>query len=137
MPPKRKAAAVAADEPAASAAPAKRGRKKADVTADTTSSSASSSASSSKIAYIKFEHCISWSTYKSKAKQIISILSAFGQVKANDDKPRKGAFDVTMVYNDGKEDLIWNGVTMGPPRKLKFIEHDDLIKLVQQSIEKH
>ena len=65
-----------------------------------------------------FEHCVSWSTYKRRAKQLIGgVEKMFPNVKveANASKPRRQSFNVTLNGN-----LLWDGKKMGPPRAKKF-----------------
>ena len=65
-----------------------------------------------------FEHCVSWSTYKRRAKQLIGgIEEMFPNIKveANATKPRRQAFNVTL-----NGELLWDGKALGPPRAKKF-----------------
>ena len=36
----------------------------------------------------------------------------------------------------GNDKTIWDGLSKGPPRKLKWIEHDDAIKAVKAALKK-
>lgn len=48
---------------------------------------------------------------------------------------KKGAFEITIVDEDGKAVTVWSGLKLGPPRKLKFPENDELITRVKKALE--
>ena len=50
-------------------------------------------------------------------------------VLINTSKPRSKSFEIT--YKSGERDeVIWTGVKLGPPRKLKFVENGKLEELL-------
>eukprot|EP01135_Chromosphaera_perkinsii_P004960 Nk52_evm4s307 gene=Nk52_evmTU4s307 len=51
------------------------------------------------------------------------------------DKPRRGAFECTFVRSKDKKSVeIWTGVKKGPPRKLKWPDHDEIIAKVKKEL---
>ncbi|CAG0915547.1 unnamed protein product [Notodromas monacha] len=52
------------------------------------------------------------------------------EIEYNSGKPRKGAFEFVMVDKDGADIELWSGVSLGPPRKLKF--PDDAVEMVKK-----
>ena len=48
-----------------------------------------------------------------------------------DGKPKRGSFEITVVRDDGQENLVWSGLKRGPPRKLKFPEEAELLDAVR------
>jgi hypothetical protein len=50
-------------------------------------------------------------------------------VEIDQAKPRRGAFEI-FVTKGGKEQNVWTGVKKGPPRALKWVDHQDAVKLV-------
>ena len=87
------------------------------------------------------EHCKSWSVYKRNAVRVGALLSAQYPdipIVMNPGKPRSKSFEVTYfpgtTPEEGKEEgstLIWSGLKLGPPRKLKFVEDNKLVELLK------
>jgi selT/selW/selH-like putative selenoprotein len=58
------------------------------------------------------------------------------QVLINQSKPRKGSFELIFQDEKGQEQLLWTGIEKGPPKKLKFPDHEELMPLIKKQIEK-
>lgn len=54
------------------------------------------------------------------------------EVTVNAAKPRHGSFELTLI-DDGKETLLWSGIKLGPPRKMKFPEVRNIVESVQKA----
>jgi len=52
----------------------------------------------------------------------------------NEEKPRRGAFEITVVFDDESKADVWSGVKKGPPRKLKFPDADQLVDAVRKAM---
>jgi len=52
----------------------------------------------------------------------------------NEEKPRRGAFEITVVFDDESKADVWSGVKRGPPRKLKFPDADQLVDAVRKAM---
>lgn len=86
---------------------------------------------------VSVEHCKSWQVYKRNAAQITEgIRAEFTdiEVELNPNKPRGKSFEITVTYDDGEDVLVWTGIKKGPPRKLKFPELSDVLKVVKKNI---
>lgn len=81
--------------------------------------------------------------FKRKAAEQIGLLSSSPFVvesgsglesflNRNDEKPRKGAFEIVVETESGEKGAVWSGLKLGPPRKLKFPEPDQLMSQVQK-----
>ena len=46
---------------------------------------------------------------------------------------KRGAFEITIIDENGKSNLVWSGLKLGPPRRLKFPDHEKFI----QDVKKH
>lgn len=55
-------------------------------------------------------------------------------MELNPTKPRGKSFEITVTFDDGKSALVWSGIKMGPPRKLKFPEVSVLLKNIQSEM---
>jgi len=103
-----------------------------------TSKAVPASASGPKISKIRIEHCTSWQVFKRKAQGVISALSEAGlcvdkvETVINEEKPKRGSFEVTVVLDNGTEANVWSGIKKGPPRKLKFPEPDVIVDAVKK-----
>lgn len=51
-------------------------------------------------------------------------------VSINEKTPRRNSFECVLISEDGKENVIWSGISKGPPRKFKFPQEDDIEKLL-------
>ena len=47
---------------------------------------------------------------------------------------KRGAFEITITDEDGKSALVWSGLKLGPPRRLKFPDADKLIEDVKKNL---
>jgi len=47
-------------------------------------------------------------------------------------KPRRGAFELILVKEDGSEVAFWSGLKRGPPRREKFPNLDLLPELLNE-----
>ena len=47
---------------------------------------------------------------------------------------KRGSFEITIVDEDGKSDLVWSGLKFGPPRRLKFPDFAEFIEDVRKKL---
>lgn len=52
-----------------------------------------------------------------------------------DTQPKRGAFEITVEREDGKSSVVWSGLKLGPPRRLKFPEPGVLLGAVKKFLE--
>ena len=75
--------------------------------------------------------------YKRNAVRVSDVLSVQYPdipVHVNPVKPRSKSFEV--FYKSGTDSTeIWSGVKLGPPRKLKFVEDDKLVELLEEKMD--
>lgn len=79
---------------------------------------------------ISIEHCKSWNAFKTRAARVKAALDASTtpsfKVKINDEKPRKGAFVITM---EGRAAPILEMLDLTRPfPKLKSLDMDKVIE---------
>jgi len=75
--------------------------------------------------------------YGRRAADLLDALRQdLGEVEAviNEEKPRRGSFEITLLKEDDSEVLVWTGLKKGPPRKTKFPEADIVLKEIQKSL---
>ncbi|KAH6565088.1 hypothetical protein BASA60_001799 [Batrachochytrium salamandrivorans] len=88
--------------------------------------------------YITVEHALSCSTYKGKGASLAKALrDAFPEatIMVNPSKPRSASFDVRVRKDSSQEwETVWNGFSMGPPRKHKFVDPEVAIGLVREHL---
>jgi len=76
--------------------------------------------------------------FKRKAQGVVSALSEASlcveDVEAvfNEEKPRRGSFEVTVILDNDTEVQVWSGHKKGPPRKLKFPEPEVIAEAVRK-----
>lgn len=94
-------------------------------------------------AYLLFEVCKSCHTYKRTANQLYADICAqfpkknFEIVINEHGLSRRGSFEITVSKKKGSTasaQLIWSGISKGPPRKLKFPESAQLFDSVKSAI---
>lgn len=94
-------------------------------------------------AYLLFEVCKSCHTYKRTANQVFADICAafpkkhFEIVINEHGLSRRGSFEVTVSKKKGSTasaQLIWSGISKGPPRKLKFPDAAQLIESVKSAV---
>ena len=82
--------------------------------------------------------------FKRKAAEQVALLSSSPFVASsnietalndNENKPRRGSFEITVEREDGKNLCVWTGLKQGPPRRLKFPDPNDLLTAVQKFLE--
>jgi len=57
------------------------------------------------------------------------------ETETNPGKPRRGAFNISIVTDAGNTVEVWDGKSKGPPRKDKFPEKEDILKIIQSKLE--
>jgi selT/selW/selH-like putative selenoprotein len=75
--------------------------------------------------------------YKKHASALAEELQlsfAGAVVKVNPVKPRSKSFECTLVDPKGEEHVVWSGIKLGPPRKLKFPESGKVVELVKEKM---
>ena len=81
--------------------------------------------------------------FKRKAADQVALLSAapfastsiVSSMNSGETKPRRGAFEITIEREDGKTLIVWTGLKLGPPRRLKFPEPDVLLAAIKAFLE--
>lgn len=70
---------------------------------------------------------------RSADKLITDLQQHYPKLAAekNPTKPRSKSFEVTGVFSDGSEGLLWSGLKLGPPRKLKFPDPDVVLHKIK------
>jgi len=48
--------------------------------------------------------------------------------------PRRGSFECVLIKEDGSSVILWSGIEKGPPRKLKFPDHQDVISQLHKEL---
>lgn len=56
------------------------------------------------------------------------------EVVINPEKPRRGSFECVLVKQDGSNAVLWSGIDKGPPRKLKFPDHQEIISRLEKEL---
>jgi len=73
--------------------------------------------------------------FKKKANEVVSFLQEeFPNVEyeLNPDKPRKGAFNISVKVGNDAQEEVWDGRSKGPPRKEKWPDLDNLVKDIKK-----
>ena len=76
--------------------------------------------------------------FKRKAAENVDVVraSAFADSGFESDVKtgKKGAFEITVTLDDGKDVLVWSGLNRGPPRKDKFPDAETLLEEIKKAI---
>ncbi|RDD45983.1 Selenoprotein H [Trichoplax sp. H2] len=66
-----------------------------------------------------------------------ALQTAFPKIESqvNPEKPRRGSFECYLSKEDGDKILLWSGIKLGPPRKLKFPDPDVIVKAAKEAIQ--
>lgn len=75
--------------------------------------------------------------FKRRADEVVERLrQRWPTIEAvyNPEKPRRGAFELVLITEDGSEVLIWSGLKRGPPRKEKFPNLDLVQDLLNEAL---
>jgi len=150
MPARKKAKAASSKEPTptkkksevAAKTPAKRKPlKRLGKPAEEEHPAKSAPPATKKVVKVEVEHCKSWQVFGRRARESIAMLSDTADLCAedletviNEEKPRRGAFEITVHFDDNTQAKVWSGIEKGPPRKLKFPDADELITSVRNSM---
>jgi len=95
-----------------------------------------------KIAKVSIVHCKSWQVYKKRASEYITLLASSNLAASDMESEmnpagaviKRGSFEITIVDEDGKSDLVWSGLKLGPPRRLKFPDFVEFIEDVRKKL---
>ncbi|PRP85676.1 hypothetical protein PROFUN_06510 [Planoprotostelium fungivorum] len=73
---------------------------------------------------------------KNKGKALVARLeeefpSADIEVKLG----RKNSFEVDISIKEGPSVSVWSGINLGPPRKLKWPDHDVVVQRIRDHLE--
>lgn len=62
-----------------------------------------------------------------------ALERAFGDIdiSINPENPRRGSFECVLLKEDGSSIVMWSGIDKGPPRKLKFPDHQVVVTRLQ------
>jgi len=52
----------------------------------------------------------------------------------NPEKPRRGAFNISITLESGSTVEVWDGRSKGPPRKLKFPDKDEILDKIKDEV---
>ena len=88
-------------------------------------------------------HCKSWNVFKRRALEYITLLASSSLAKdkmVSELNPaaeviKRGSFEITITDDTNKDLQVWSGLKLGPPRRLKFPDPDDFIKIVKSKLE--
>ncbi|XP_062380715.1 selenoprotein H-like [Sardina pilchardus] len=87
---------------------------------------------------IVIEHSKSCRVYRQHAEAVKSAIQAAHPdmcVELNPQKPRRYSFDISLL-DAGKETCLWNGIKMGPPARLKFPDHEELLSILKEALDR-
>ncbi len=48
---------------------------------------------------------------------------------------KRGSFEITITDDKGESESVWSGLKLGPPRKLKFPDNDELLERVKKFLQ--
>lgn len=74
--------------------------------------------------------------YSRNAKLLVDALRAefpYLEFSLNEQKPRRGAFEISLQLDQEQEILVWSGIHKAP-RKAKFPAHEAIIDELKKSI---
>jgi len=57
------------------------------------------------------------------------------ETETNHEKPRRGSFNISILTDSGQTIEVWDGRSKGPPRKEKFPEKEEVLKVIQSKLE--
>lgn len=65
------------------------------------------------------------------------FASSFSEAEkvTNPQKPRRGAFNISVTFDNGSTVEVWDGKSKGPPRKLKFPDKDEILDKIKSEVE--
>ena len=81
--------------------------------------------------------------FKKRASEYITLLAS--STMANEDMEselnpagetiKRGSFEITITDDKGESESVWSGLKLGPPRKLKFPDNDELLERVKKFLQ--
>lgn len=65
-----------------------------------------------------------------------AIQAAFPEIEVelNPKQPRRNSFECLLIKENGKDVILWSGISKGPPRKLKFPEVSQVVDDLSSSL---
>lgn len=83
--------------------------------------------------------------FKKRAREVVAALSSApaswraqetieSEFNPGSEKPKRGSFEIEILRDDGETVTVWSGLKLGPPRRLKFPDADDLLQAVQKAL---
>jgi len=76
--------------------------------------------------------------YKRKAQAFLDLAKSEYpglESQLNPEKPRRGAFNISVTLDNGDSLDLWDGKSKGPPRKLKFPDNEELLASLRKKLE--
>lgn len=69
------------------------------------------------------------------AKEYLEYFVTFfpsAETSINPEKPRRGAFNISITMDSGDIVEVWDGRSKGPPRKEKFPDKDSIVEKMKK-----
>lgn len=69
------------------------------------------------------------------AKEYLEYFATFFskiETEINPEKPRRGAFNISITLDSGETIEVWDGRKLGPPRKEKFPDKDVIVAKIKK-----
>ena len=84
-------------------------------------------------------HCKSWNVFKKRANENIAVLASSpfaademtSELNLEGGAVKRGSFEITITTEEGREEVVWSGLKLGPPRRLKFPDPEVLLEKVK------
>ena len=57
------------------------------------------------------------------------------ETDTNPEKPRRGAFNISITTRGGHQLEVWDGRSKGPPRKEKFPDKEHLLQIIKEKLD--
>jgi hypothetical protein len=81
--------------------------------------------------------------FKKRASEYVTLLASSPFAEENMEfelnpsveSIKRGSFEISIIDDKGESATVWSGVKLGPPRRQKFPENEDLLGRVKKSLE--
>ena len=58
------------------------------------------------------------------------------ELNGGGEKVKRGSFEISVTRDDNRTEAVWSGLKLGPPRRLKFPDNEELLDVVKTFLEK-
>ena len=80
--------------------------------------------------------------YKKRASEYITLLASSNlavdgmesEMNPAGEAIKRGSFEITITDENGNTALVWSGLKLGPPRRLKFPDHQEFMDGVRKKL---